>query len=69
MLYDQVYQEYLDALNGLQVAAFQFDNADHEHVDIAVHQLQAAELKVNVALRMVKTGGYRMCSSQLKLSR
>jgi len=51
---DQAYQEYLDALNGLQVAMFQFDNADPDHVDIAVHQLHAAELKVGVALRSVR---------------
>lgn len=52
--YDQAYKEYLDALNGLHIATFQFDNADHDHVDIAVHQLQVAELKVSVALRSVR---------------
>lgn len=54
--YDQAYQEYLDALNGLEAALCQFDNADQEHIDIAVHQLQAAELKFGVALRLVKAG-------------
>lgn len=52
--YDQAYQEYLDALNGLELALCQFDNADPEHIDIAVHQVQAAELKVGVALRSVR---------------
>lgn len=55
-MYDQAYQEYLDALNELHFAEFQFDRADPEYVDIAVHQLHAAELKVSVALRSVRAG-------------
>lgn len=53
---DQAYQEYLHALNELRFAEFQFDNADPDHVDIAVHNLHAAELKVGVALRSVRAG-------------
>lgn len=53
---DQAYQDYRDALHDLQVAQHQFDQADSDHVDIAIHQLQAAELRVGVALREVKAG-------------
>ena len=56
MIFDQAYQEYLNALNELNSAIFQFDNADPDHVDIAVHKLHAAELKVGVALRLVRAG-------------
>lgn len=59
---DQAYQEYHDALHDLHVAQHNFDHADPEYVDIAIHQLQAAELRVGVALREVKSveGGDRI---------
>lgn len=52
---DQAYQDYRDALHDLQVAQHQFDQADSDHVDIAIHQLQAAELRVGVALREARS--------------
>lgn len=42
---------YQQALSEWRVAQHQFEYADPDHIDIAIHKLQAAELKLAVALK------------------
>lgn len=47
--------DYQAALQAWQVAQQQFEQADPDHIDIAIHQLRAAELRMSAALRALKT--------------
>lgn len=47
-------QEYQKALQDFNIALMQFDQADPEHIDIAIHRLQAAELQVGNAIKELK---------------
>jgi len=51
--------DYQAALQAWQVAQNHFDNADPDHIDIAIHQLRAAEKRVAVELMKVKGGDDR----------
>lgn len=51
---DELYRNYHEALNRLDTALTNFDGADPEHIDIAIYELHAAELRVGAALRSVK---------------
>ena len=56
--YDVASANYQAALNELQIAQQQFDQADPSHpdnIDIAIHRLRAAELRFEVAMRGLKT--------------
>lgn len=48
--------DYKAALQAWQVAQQQFEQADSDHIDIAIHQLQAAEKRVEVELKKAKGG-------------
>ena len=48
--------DYQAALQAWQVAQQQFEQADPEYIDIAIHQLRAAELRLEVELMKVKGG-------------
>ena len=47
-------KEYQSALQAWQVAQQQFEQADPDHIDIAIHQLCAAEKRVEAELRREK---------------
>lgn len=49
-----VYEEYRAALREYQIAQQQFDQADPGHIDIAIHRLRAAELRLGAAIRALK---------------
>ena len=48
--------DYQAALQAWRVAQQQFEQADPEYIDIAIHQLRAAELRLEVELMKVKGG-------------
>jgi len=48
-------KEYQAALQAWRVAQQQFEQADPDHIDIAIHQLCAAEKRVEAELRREKT--------------
>jgi len=54
-----VSKEYQAALQAWQVAQQQFEQADPEHIDIAIYQLCAAEKRVEVELMKAKGGDDR----------
>lgn len=49
-------EQYHQALIDHQQALCNFDNADPLHVDIAIHQLTAAELRVSAARKELMAG-------------
>jgi len=54
--------DYQAALQAWHVARLQFEQADPDHIDIAIHQLRAAELRLDVELMKVKTDGEMVAS-------
>ena len=51
--------DYQAALQAWQVAQQQFEQADPDHIDIAIYQLCAAEKRVEVELMKAKGGDDR----------
>lgn len=49
--------DYQAALQAWQVAQQQFEQADPDHIDIAIHQLQAAELRLAAELKRIRRAG------------
>lgn len=50
------YDELRNAQRELRQAQVNFDQADPDYIDIAVHKLQAAELRYGVALKNLRGG-------------
>lgn len=48
--------DYQAALAAWQIAQMQFEQADPDHIDIAIHQLRAAELRLGIEVQRAKEG-------------
>lgn len=49
-----IQDEYRAALREYQIAQHHFDQADPGHIDIAIHGLRAAELRLEAVLMQLK---------------
>lgn len=46
--------EYLNALQEKQIAENNFNNADSEYIEVAIHQYNAAIARVNLIIKKIK---------------
>ena len=50
--------EYLNALQEKQIAENNFNNADSEYIEVAIHQYNAAIARVNLIIKKIKEKKY-----------
>lgn len=62
------FQEFWEAHKKLQIARQNFDNAEHDYVDIAIKQLLAAEIHFDSVIEKLKKEEVNLRNVNIRIS-